>query len=216
MKFYILYIVRNFIKNDLRDNLGQLIIVGDFSLEKDLSFNVTLNNFYPTLTYHKGGQKNLTTEDKDIPMNITVFKLADTCRNSSISSLNLLLLAKLASSGQMKTKDSHDWKTLEDEEMRLIERTLCGSGAPNITTHIYRAPEPPASSKIQFLVLENSNNCCEERDIHFLVANQRQHLMAHSLTALNSSLSVVVGVRCVDHSEEEVGDQHLMEWLYIK
>lgn len=202
---------RDFIKNDLRKHLGQVIVIGDFSVVKDLSFTVPLNNFYPTLTYDKGGMRRLTTEDKNIPMNITVFKLSEPCRNSSISSLNLLLLAKLASSGQMKTEAGNDWKTLEESEMKLIERILCGEGGPNVTTHIYQA-----SDQIQFLVLENSNNCCEERDFHFLVANQRQHLLAHSLTALNSSLSVVVGVRCVDHSEEEVGDQHLMEWLYIK
>ena len=144
-------------------------------------------------------------------MNITVFKLAQSCRNASIPSLNLLLLARLASSGQMKTEAGQDWKTLEESEMRLIESILCGAGGPSITTHIY-----PASDQIQFLVLENSNNCSEERDFHFLVANQRQHLMAHSLAALNSSLRVVTGVRCVEHSQEEVGDQHLMEWLYIK
>ena len=144
-------------------------------------------------------------------MNITVFKLAQSCRNASIPSLNLLLLARLASSGQMKTEAGQDWKTLEESEMRLIESILCGAGGSSITTHIY-----PASDQIQFLVLENSNNCSEERDFHFLVANQRQHLMAHSLAALNSSLRVVTGVRCVEHSQEEVGDQHLMEWLYIK
>ena len=143
-------------------------------------------------------------------MNITVFKLAEPCRNASMSSLNLLLLARLARSGQMKTEAGHDWKTLEESEMRLIESILCGGGPP-ITTHIY-----PASDQIQFLVLENSNNCSGERDFHFVVANQRQQLLAHSLAALNHSLSVVVGVRCVDHSQEELGDQHLMEWLYIK
>ena len=211
MKLYIiLYIGRNFIKNDLRDHLGQLIVVGDFSVEKDLSFSVRLNNFYPTLTYDKGGQKNLTTEDKNIPINITVFKLAEWCKNSSIPSLKLLLLAKLASSGLMKTEARHDWKTLEDRKMRLIERTLCGGGA-NITTHIYKAPE-----QIQFLVLENSNNCSGERDLDFLVASQRQPLPAHSLPALNRSLVVAVGVRCVEHSPAELGDQHLMDWLYIK
>ena len=197
-----------------------MIVIGDFSVVKDLSFSVSLNNFYPTLTYDKGDLRSLTTEDKNIPMNITVFTLAQSCRNSSMSSLNLLLLAKLANSGQMKTEAGRAWKTLEDTEMRLIESRLCcgggdggggDGGGPNVTTHIY-----PASGQIQFLVLENSNNCSAERDFHFLVANQRQRLRSHSLAALNSSLTVVVGVRCVDHTQEELGDQHLMEWLYIK
>ena len=205
-----LIIVRDYIKNDIKNYLGQVIVIGDFSVVKDLSFSVPLNNFYPSLTYDKGDISRLTTEDKNIPMNITVFKLAESCRNSSMSSLNLLLLAKLGNSGQMKTEAGHDWKTLEDTEMRLIERRLCGGG-PSITTHIY-----PASDQIQFLVLENSNNCSAERDFHFLVANQRQHLRSHSLGALNSSLAVVVGVRCVEHSQGELEDQHLMEWLYIK
>ena len=203
-----LIIVRDYIKNDLKKHLGQVIVIGDFSVVKDLSFSVPLNNFYPTLTYDKGDMRGLTTEDKNIPMNITVFKLAEPCRNSSLSSLNLLLLAKLANSGQMKTEAGHDWKTLEDREMRLIESRLCG---PSITTHIY-----PASDQIQFLVLENSNNCSAEKDFHFLVANQRQHLSSHSLVSLNSSLAVVVDVRCVEHSQGELEDQHLMEWLYIK
>ena len=95
--------------------------------------------------------------------------------------------------------------------MKLIESILCGGGGgPPITTHIY-----PALDQIQFLVLENSNNCSSERDLQFLVANQRQQLRSHSLAALNSSLAVWVGVRCVDHSQAELADQHLMEWLYI-
>ena len=185
-----------------------MIVIGDFSVVKDLSFSVPLNNFFPTLTYDKG--HSLTTEDKNIPMNITVFQLGEPCRNSSLSSLNLLLLARLANSGQMKTESGHGWKTLEDPEMRLLESTLCGGGSSNVTTHVYPAPD-----QIKFLVLENSNNCSSERDLQFLVGNQRQQLRSHSLAALNSSLTVLVGVRCVDHSQAELTDQHLMEWLYI-
>ena len=194
----------------LRQYLGQVLVVGDFSVSEDLNFSLSLNDFYPTVTYDKGGRRSLTEEDKNIPMNITLFKLPDTCRNCSVASLNLLLMAKFANSGQMKTSSGMGWTTLEEEELRTVETLLCG---PDITTHSYVSSD----SQIEFLVLENSNKCSTELDVQFVVANQRQSLTApHSLSALNASKTVRLVSRCVHHTQSEIEDQNLMEWLYLK
>ena len=102
-----------FIKNVLREHLGQVLVVGDFSVREDLSFNLSLNMFYPTLTYDKGGRRSLTEEDKNIPMRITMIKLPDQCRHCSVNSLSLLLLARFANSGLMRTEEGWSWTTLD-------------------------------------------------------------------------------------------------------
>ena len=166
--------------------------------------------FYPTLTYDKGGRRSLTEEDKNIPMRITMMKLPDQCRHYSVNSLSLLLLARFANSGLMRTEEGWSWTTLEDERMRLIETLLAGQ---NVTTHSYVSSD----EEIEFLVLESCDTRSRELDFQFLVANQRESLtVAHSLSALNSTKTIRMVSRCVDHRQVEIEDQHLMEWLYLK
>ena len=166
--------------------------------------------FYPTLTYDKGGRRSLTEEDKNIPMMITMMKLPNQCRHCSVNSLSLLLLARFANSGLMAAEEGWSWTTLEDERMRWIERLLSG---PNVTTHSYISSD----DQIEFLVLESCDTRSRELDFQFLVANQRESLtVAHSLSALNSTKTIRMVSRCVDHSQVEIEDQNLMEWLYLK
>ena len=209
------YEFRDYVKNILRENLGQHIIGGSYSISEDKTFNMDLNSFFPTISYDIKGinrsrsklarykSRSQTLENKNIPMKIYIFKMSKYC-NNSISKKNLILLMKYATTISMRNKES-SWPNLESNIYK-----------DNIVVHPYQQE----NGDMKFLVLENSSNCDTTdryQDFNFHVSNQRKDLYdSHRLGELNKILNITVLFRCVSHSNNEIISKDLMQWLYIR
>ena len=200
-------------KNTLRKHLGQQEVLGVFDEVKDTTFQINLNDYFPSVTYSrmkgKDPEDDKTYEDKNIPINLTVFQLSEKCSIASDNSLNLILLLRFASSGLMKTSEKTPWITLELDKVRVLENIVC---QPSVVTHTWETDK-----NITFLVLVNQGKKSKANDINlnFQVSNQRDRLVKpHKLVALNDTQEVVVMVRHVKHSQQETENWQLMMWLY--
>ena len=209
------YEFRGYVKNILRENLGQHIIGGSFSISADKTFNMDLNSFFPTISYDIKGinrsrsmlarfkSRSQTLENKNIPMTIYIFKMSKYC-NNSVSKKNLILLIKYATTISMRNKES-SWTNLESN--------ICKD---NIVIHPYQQE----NGDMKFLILENSTNCDTTdryQDFNFHALNRRKDLYdSHRLGELNKILNITVLFRCVSHSSNEIKSKDLMQWLYIR
>ena len=206
------YEFRDYVKNILRENLGQHIIGGSYSISEDKTFNMDLNSFFPTISYDIKGinrsrlklarykSRSQTLENKNIPMTIYIFKMSKYC-NNSVSKKNLILLIKYATTISMRNKES-SWTNLESN--------ICKD---NIVVHPYQQE----NGDLKFLVLENSTKCGTIQDFKFDVSNQREDLYdSHRLGELNKILNITVLFRCVSHRINEIRSKDLMQWLYIR
>ena len=206
------YEFRDYVKNILRENLGQTIIGGSFTISEDKTFSVDLNSFFPTITYDikrinnsrlkfkRYRSRSHTLESKNIPMKILMFKMSKNCSYSETKK-NLIILLKYAATRTMKNKVSF-WTSLENN--------ICKD---NIVVHSY----PQQIGDVIFLILENSTKCNKYEDFNFPVFNQRKDLYdSHRLGELNKTLNFSLIFRCVRHSSNEIRSKNLMQWLYIR
>ena len=200
--------IRGYVKDVLRKNLGQNIVAGSFSISQDKTLSLQMNEFFPTVVYDKVSitQNSSLREDKNLSINVTIFKIKRNCKRKVV---NLILLMKYASSGRMKTKEGDHWRTYHDDQE--LEQLLC---QPSTFLHTF----PDHSNQVMNLVLMNSSQCRDEHEnIQFLVANQRENLYRkHKLRSLNVTFQVKVQFHCVAHSREEIKNKNLMNWLYIQ
>ena len=108
------YEQRNYIKNILKNNLGQQLVGGDTDIEDDITVRVQLNDFFPSVEYEKQrpGRRGQTLEDKNIPVAVTLFQLTPACGRRPRTARDLVILSKFASSGLMRTREDTPWVTL--------------------------------------------------------------------------------------------------------
>ena len=188
-------------------------MLGVFDDFEDRTYQIHLNQFFPSVSYSKMKDKepeeDPTYEDKNIPINVTVFQLPEICSNASENAINLILLLKFASSGSMKTSVKTPWITIESSEVKVLIDIVC---QPSVVTHAMATDK-----NITFLVLVNhkKETQIEDRCLSFQVANQRDRLQKyHKIVAMNNTREVIVMVRYVKHSQQEIENLQLMMWLY--
>ena len=174
---------------------------------------IYLNNYFPTFTYTrqklKKPEDDLTYEDKNIPINLTTFRLPTKCSAASEDSLNLILLMKYASGGLMRRIDGSPWISLSPEKVASLVDIIC---QPAAVTHM-----AITDMTISFLVLINQERQDKDKRLRFTVSNQRDRLTKeHRMPAINKTLEVSLSVLYVSHSQEEVLNRELMLWLYAR
>ena len=207
------FLCRNYLKNTLKKNLGQQEVFGFFGKMEEKTEQIYLNNYFPSFTYtrqrFKAPEDDLTYEDKNIPINLTLYHLPAKCSNASENSLNLILLMKYASGGLMRRVEGSPWISLIPEKVESLVDIIC---QPAAVTHM-----AITEKTISFVVLINQKMQGQDRRLSFTVSNQRDRLTKeHRMSAMNKTIEVSLSILFVSHSQEEVLNRELMLWLYAR